>query len=192
MKIVTDKDGMPVLNDNGVPKYTLDADDEKKALRNLSQSDIRSSLCTDRRKDSHPEDCLGHPATAYPDSAGLPHPSRWLPRQHDAEERVKNAETEMTAMFGQSERLEEEPVSTHDELVTIRELEGADLTEEHEREAVNSSIEERAAANMDIIDDAPSDAPIRRVGGDDQMWDLSEEALGGAEPVGAGKKTKKS
>lgn len=191
MKIVTDKEGIPVLNDMGFPQYTLDADDEKKALRNLSQ--LRTfglRYAQTVAKTRILKTASGIRQLPIPSPRDFPIRVVGFRDNLTPEERIKNAETDMSAMFGPSERLDESIGLTHDEIASIQEIDGADFTEETEREAVNAANEERAAANIDIIDDAPSDAPIRRVGPDDQMWDLSEEALG-AEPVAAGSSRKR-
>jgi hypothetical protein len=191
MKIVTDKDGAPVFGDNGMPKFTLDPDDEKKALRALSQlrtfglryvqtvaktrilktaSGIRQ-LPIEQPRD-FPIRVVGFRDNLTPD------------------ERIKRAEEDMTSMFGPTTKLDENVGLTSEELATIRELEAADLTEENERELVNSAEEERASGDIEIVD-SQGDAPIRRVGPETEEeipWDLSDEALGTA-PAGKSKKS---
>lgn len=195
MKVVTDGDGMPVMTESGLPKFVLDADDEKKALKTLSQLrtfGLRYAQTVAKTRILKTASGIRQLPIQQPRDF----PIRVVGFRDNLtpEDRIKQAEQDMTAMFGQVEHIGDDTGLTHEEIESIRELEASDVTEETEREFVNAANEERADASIEIVD-AQSDGPIRRVGpdADNGEWDLDEVSLGlGEEPVAAGRKRKAS
>lgn len=169
MRVVTDKDGAPVMTEGGIPKIVLDADDEKKALKALSQLrtfGLRYAQTVAKTRILKTASGIRQ----LPIQTPRPFAVRVVGFRDNLtpEERLRRAETDMAAMFGPSAKIEDGAGLTPDEFALVRDLD-SDVTEDIERELVNAAVEESVDSHSNVMDSM--DAPIRRVGPDAE-WDL--------------------
>ena len=160
-RVELDEDGQPRFSASGMPVIRLDQDDEKRALRTLSQLRTyglryaQTVAKTRILKVVSGIKTLPGTQAAMREVRIVGFRDRLTPDQ-----RIKQAEDDLSKMFGPGSEVDPRAGLTPAELAELRDLEGADDTEDIERELVEAAVRGQEDSRGVTSDDfTPSDQP---------------------------------
>lgn len=172
-RVETDDKGMPIFNPDGLPTVRLDASDELKALKALSQLrtfGLRYAQTVAKTRILKTASGIRTLPTTQPTSFKIRVVG--FRDKLTPEERVKRAEQDLGQVFGKASRLSDDAGLKSDEIAEVREILSEDQTEDIERDLVEAA--QMADENPDLDRDVDEDPEriIKRVGPDD--FDMAE------------------
>lgn len=179
-RVEVDDDGQPKFNSVGMPIVRLDPDDEKRALKALSQLRTFGLRYAQTVAKTRILKVVSGIRTLP-----IPQPQPFTVRvvgykdNMSPDERVKQAEKDMSAMFGPVKAVGQAGGLSPDEMEAMRDIEGLDSTEDLERGLVDAAIA-NSDEQHDIQAQEAHEGSIRRVGpqefldNDDASFGLGE------------------
>lgn len=160
-KVEIDDEGQPRFSASGMPVIKLDQDDEKRALRTLSQLRTYGIRYAQTVAKTRILKVISGIKT-LPISQPAPFAVRVVGfrDQLTPDQRIKQAEEDLSQMFGPGKTVDSRADLTPEELQQVRDLEGADDTEELERDLVNAAIQNQDDSRpLGVEDFEPADQP---------------------------------
>lgn len=181
-RVEMDEEGQPKFSSSGMPIIRLDADDEKRALKALSQLRTFGLRYAQTVAKTRILKVVSGIRT-LPIASPAPFAVRVVGYKDNLspDEREKRAEADMKAMFGPGRAIDEHVGLSSEELATMRDIEGLDATDDLERELVDAAIL-TSEEQQNIRAQDEHEGNIRRVGPEDFAAD--EPDLGLDEPQG--------
>ena len=183
-RVEMDEDGQPKFSRSGMPLIKLDQEDEKRALKALSQLrtfGLRYAQTVAKTRILKVVSGIRTLPIAQP----APFSVRVVGYRDSLkpDERIKQAEQDMSAMFGPGRSLDESASLSTEELAQVREIEGLDATDDLERELVEAAII-TSEEQQNIRAQDEHEGRIRRVGPDDFAQEMPDLGLD-EEPQGS-------
>jgi hypothetical protein len=169
-RVETDANGIPVLDAHGTPIVKLDAGDELKALKALSQ--LRTFGL--RYAQTVAKTRILKTASGIK-QLPIPQPRPFTIRvvgyrdRMTPDERIAKAEADLNQMYGSSVRMGDDLGIRRDEMPDLDIIEGSDATEDIERELVDAAT--RAQENEGFEDNGSIEGIAERVGEDEVPTD---------------------
>lgn len=166
-RVEMDEEGQPKFSKSGMPMIKLDQDDEKRALKALSQLRTFGLRYAQTVAKTRILKVVSGIRT-LPIPAPRPFAVRVVGFKDSLtpDERIKRTEQDLSAMFGPGSVVEEKDTLSPDELEQMREIEGLDSTDDLERELVDAAVATSDEQNV-VREQESHEGPIRRVGPDD-------------------------
>lgn len=181
-RVEMDDEGQPRFSKSGMPMIKLDQDDEKRALKALSQLRTFGLRYAQTVAKTRILKVVSGIRT-LPIATPRPFAVRVVGFKDSLtpDQRIKRAEQDLAAMFGPGSVVDERTGLSPEEIEQMREIEGLDATEDIERELVEAAV---AASDEQQVIQAQDEheGRIRRVGPEDFVPDEPSLGLDEAEP----------
>lgn len=166
-KVEMDDEGQPKFSQSGMPMIKLDQDDEKRALKALSQLRTFGLRYAQTVAKTRILKVVSGIRTLP-----IPQPAPFAVRvvgfkdNLTPDQRIKKAEADLAAMFGPGSKVDDQTGLSTEELEQLRDIEGMDATEDIEREMVDAAVL-TSEEQQNIRAQDEHEGPIRRVGPED-------------------------